>query len=323
MLVLPLKSVAAAVAVDEAAAREVTFPLWHRVLAAVYVLGVLLLWTRLTLSLLRTLRLRRRCRLTTGEQAVLASHPAITAPYSLFHTVYLPEGLDEAERAQVLAHEESHVRHRHSYERLALEVLKVLCWFNPFVWLALVRLTEVQEQEADADVLRQGFDVASYRTTLLKQVLGIQGAWACNLVSHPLKRRFLAMTAVRRVQNLRIFLLLPLLLAALFCFGFTTRPDQVTYEVGTPGKTIRATKVVTPDETAAEERTVPAPQEEKTTGTPLVLLNDKPYTGTLNDIDPERIEAVLIVRQAEQLEVYKEKHGEQAANGVILITLKP
>ena len=56
----------------------------------------------------------------------------------------------------MVCHEASHVRHRHSAERIALELVRSLFWFNPFVWIAGRWLSEVQEWEADRDVLDAG-----------------------------------------------------------------------------------------------------------------------------------------------------------------------
>lgn len=186
--------------------REVGSSGWRYVWMGIYLTGAVLLALRMILSNAKVWRLRFGSRLTAREDCIVAVHPAVKSPCSLFSTVYLPEGLEKEEYAQILTHEESHVRHGHSYERLLMEVLRMVCWFNPFVWLAFHWLVEIQETEADSDVLQSGFDVTEYRVTLLKQVLGVQGDWACALVNHPLKRRFLAMTAERKHQNFRMWM---------------------------------------------------------------------------------------------------------------------
>lgn len=45
-------------------------------------------------------------------------------------------------------------------ERLALSVLRSFFWFNPFFWMAEKDLEEVQEWEADKDVLDEGIAAA-------------------------------------------------------------------------------------------------------------------------------------------------------------------
>lgn len=57
-------------------------------------------------------------------------------PFSFLRTVFLGEGYEGRRREIVVCHEASHVRHRHSAERIALELVRSVFWFNPFVWIA-------------------------------------------------------------------------------------------------------------------------------------------------------------------------------------------
>ena len=52
---------------------------------------------------------------------------------------------------------------------------------------------------------------------------------------------------------------------------------------------------------------------------PLVVVDGKVFEGNLNDIKPETIESVKILKKEEAVKIY----GEEAAkNGVIVVTLK-
>lgn len=77
-----------------------------------------------------------------------------------------------AEMGAILAHESSHIAHRHSLERIVMETMKAALWWNPFVWIAARRLTEAEEFEADSDVLTSGYDRAEYMQTIFKQLFG-------------------------------------------------------------------------------------------------------------------------------------------------------
>ena len=151
----------------------------------------------------------------------------IKTPFSFLRTIYIPIIQDEKEKRLIIEHEYSHISHFHSYERIFLEIHKLAFWFNPFVWLSMRKLVEIQEMEADSDVINNGADVTDYRLTLLKQVLGVQDNLVCNLSGHPLKKRFLAMTMKRAEQNARILLLIPFLVIALVVFGFVQKPVEI------------------------------------------------------------------------------------------------
>ncbi len=65
-------------------------------------------------------------------------------------------GMTDAELQQVLRHERLHAAQGHSWDRLAVQLVCCLLWFDPFVWLYGRDLREVHEYLADEAVLQQG-----------------------------------------------------------------------------------------------------------------------------------------------------------------------
>lgn len=94
-------------------------------------------------------------------------------PTSSFgRTVYWDETtpLSATEAAQLLAHEQAHIRRGHSADQLWLQLCRSLLWFNPFVHLLAADLTLLHEYQADADVLRQlSGTAAGYSRLLARQ----------------------------------------------------------------------------------------------------------------------------------------------------------
>ena len=202
----------------------------------IYVLGVAIMLVRMFMSLFRAMTLKRKEKVMLQGSYFLVICKDIQDAFSSFRTIYLPMIDDKEEERMVIAHEESHLRHFHIFERWAMELLKTFCWFNPFIWIASRYLVESQEMEVDADVLHQGYDLTEYRKMLLKYAMGGQREWICAFSSHFMKRRLLAMTEHRKIQNARVWLIVPMLVLALACFGFTVKPvhapDEVTTESG-------------------------------------------------------------------------------------------
>ena len=94
-----------------------------------------------------------------------------TSAYSFIGCIHISADLPAAEKAMILEHEASHLRHRHTLEKLLMHIMKILMWFNPFVHLAEIHLDEVQECEADCDVLKSGADRKEYVSLILDQIL--------------------------------------------------------------------------------------------------------------------------------------------------------
>ena len=149
-------------------------------------------------NIIKIQKLRRRSRLTHTEEYTLAEHEDVKTPFSFLLTIFMGFNYEPQERRQILTHEASHVRHRHSLERISLSVLRSIFWFNPFFWMAEKDLEEVQEWEADKDVLNEGYELNTYRTTIFKQLFGYNPDISCGLNHSLTKQRFIMMTQSRR-----------------------------------------------------------------------------------------------------------------------------
>lgn len=119
----------------------------------------------------------------------------------------------------------AHVRHRHSAERIALELVRSLFWFNPFVWIAGRWLSEVQEWEADRDVLDAGYGLTEYRTIIFRQLFGYNPDIVCGLNRSLTKNRFAMMTQFtkRRFAFVRFGAAIPVVARMMMLCSFTTK----------------------------------------------------------------------------------------------------
>lgn len=192
-----------------------------RILAAAYILISASSIALIVFNTIKIRRLRREAHLTRIEDWTLAESEKIQTPFSFLRTVYMGFNYSSSERRMILSHEASHVRHRHSYERLALSVLRSILWFNPFLWIAEKDLREVQEWEADRDVLKEGNDLTLYRTAIFKQLFGYNPEISSGLNHSLTKKRFIMMTKTRpgRYATLRLAAALPLITATFLAFG--------------------------------------------------------------------------------------------------------
>lgn len=245
-----LPTAAAEPAVDRA-------QLARRAAAVCYGAVVVLLAGLLAARVAAIRRLRRRARRTDCGDYVLAEHRDVATPFSFLRTVFLGEGFAGERRAIVLCHEASHVRHRHSVERIAVESVRCLFWFNPFVWMAQRWLAEVQEWEADRDVLDAGYDLTRYRTVIFHQLFGCNPDIACGLNHSLTKNRFVMMTQFKKRPDaaLRLGAALPVVVGMMMLCSFTPRTasaDEPSAQmsvahVGPDGVTLNG-KAMTADE---------------------------------------------------------------------------
>ena len=100
----------------------------------VYVLGVLIMLVRMFMPFFRTVALNRKEKVMLRGSYFLVISEKIQDAFSSFRTIYLPMIEDKEEERMVIAHEESHLRHFHIFERWTMELLKALVfmrWYTP------------------------------------------------------------------------------------------------------------------------------------------------------------------------------------------------
>ncbi len=215
---------------------------WVVAFRMIYGVGMLVVAIPTLRQLWTIRRIRRGAQLLRTDEYTLVRTPERIDACSFFRTIYIWQGTPDEELPVILLHEASHVRHRHSVERIVMETMKALLWWNPFVWLAAGRLNEVEEFEADGDVLRSGCSVRFYMQLILKQLLGYSPDITNGLRNSRTKKRFIMMTTNNSHRHvlLRLAGAAPALIGLLCAFSFTTRaaeiiyPDTETSIVGTP-----------------------------------------------------------------------------------------
>ncbi|WP_323756632.1 M56 family metallopeptidase [Roseivirga sp.] len=127
--------------------------------------------------------------------------------------------LSKEEQKQILDHEKVHIKQKHSYDIMLMEVLKVLFWFNPFIYLYRILLEEIHEYEADRKAVKANGQVA-YTKLLVKlvfQKMGIpQGSFFAK--SKTLKRVDM-ITAQKRVNWIKLLAPIPVVALLFFIFS--------------------------------------------------------------------------------------------------------
>ena len=130
-------------------------------------LGAMLLY-----ALVSYLRLRRRVSVSLCVRENIYLCDAISSPFILGVVkphIYLPSGLDEVQRQNVLSHERAHLARRDHWWKPLGFVLLAVYWFNPVLWLAYALLCRDIELACDERVIRTMDEsaVKTYSTVLL------------------------------------------------------------------------------------------------------------------------------------------------------------
>ena len=134
------------------------FSVWQ-VIGGIYLLGVgvMTLLFLFKLARLVALIIRSPKRKMNGFTAVFTGKEQ--GSFSFFRYAFFPnENVDP----DIMRHEMSHIAHHHSWDILFAEVMMILQWFNPFIYLYKKELQSLHEYQADRDVVATGVDKKNY-----------------------------------------------------------------------------------------------------------------------------------------------------------------
>lgn len=139
---------------------------WLNIVAIVYIIGVILFLAKLTFNILKI----RKIAMANASESICEINIVMTEeehiPYSFMNNIFLPKGGTDP---KILKHEMSHVRNRHSYDIVFIEIATAFQWFNPFIYLIKKDLQNIHEYTADRDVIDNGADKTDYMMLILQQ----------------------------------------------------------------------------------------------------------------------------------------------------------
>ena len=229
--VLPMKEndvseVYPATTPTEVAASGISWTDWTH---HIYIIGMLIMLIQLlvrTVSLLRLLHGGLRHTDAQGNTVILKRGEL--PPFSIFRYIVMSVSDYEQHRHTILAHEQEHIRLHHTLDILLVEAVRVVQWFNPFVYLLGRNLQEVHEYEADEAVINQGIDAKQYQQLLVMKAVGSRlQPFANNLRRGSLKQRINMMQRKKssRWHTLRAVFIIPATTLAVYAFASPASGD--------------------------------------------------------------------------------------------------
>ena len=192
---------------------------WQLPLVIIYIIGVVVVLSRMLLSLWRLHRMTAESEihpLADGRQIAICEKAK--SPFSWWKTVFLNHKDFEEGTTALLTHELGHIRLHHSLDVILVELLTALQWFNPAMWMLRADLRTIHEYEADQQVISHGFNDIQYLHLLIRKAASQSGYSLANgFINSTLKKRINMITKPKssRRQWLRFAYLLPIIAVSL------------------------------------------------------------------------------------------------------------
>lgn len=136
-----------------------------------YVAGAALFFILFLLRLFKVLRQIIGKHYNERDGLKVIDNPEQKVPFSFFHYVVVDSTTFELDELDlVLRHEAAHAQQWHTLDILFVELVGVVCWFNPFVWAYKSALKSQHEYAADAAVIHSQVPRNDYFDLILKQI---------------------------------------------------------------------------------------------------------------------------------------------------------
>jgi len=182
-----------------------------------YLAGAIILLLLLVLKLFSVIKLTRNDKAAIGNYKMVYLKDTDVA-FSFFNYLFI--GTRAAGANTIITHELVHIRQRHSADIMFLELLKVVCWFNPCIYLLQNSLKTVHEYIADEQTAATETDSLTYSSFLVNNAYGAGGS----SITHSffnynlLKKRIIMLNQQRsgKLARLKYLVALPVC-AALLC----------------------------------------------------------------------------------------------------------
>ncbi|MDO1513370.1 M56 family metallopeptidase [Maribacter confluentis] len=140
-----------------------------------------------------------------------------TMAFSFFKSIFLGDKVVAKKHDTIIAHELVHIRQGHTWDLLFFELMRIIAWFNPLVYVYQNRTAELHEFIADAQVSKE--QQPAHYQQLLAQVFETEHISFINqfFTKSLIKKRIVMLqkSKSKDVFKLKYLLLIPLVLGML------------------------------------------------------------------------------------------------------------
>ena len=298
----------------------------------------------ITILLIRAMRHFRSIFKTISKADINEQGPAklirasqFPASFSFFNYVFINPSVSENEAQEIMNHEIVHVRQKHWFDLLLVEILRLIQWVNPFAWIYTRFIRLNHEYLADQAALQRTASPANYRAALINQLFESPVISLTNSFNYSLnKKRFDMMKKIisSPYRKFKVLLVLPIFAIVFYAFA-TPEYHYQAQPINPTSQTAFSTIEIPPQIQALKEGKNNGIEKGVTQDTSKYSFKiGKDFIGdphtliiidgvtrdnkTLQSIDPNAIESISILKDKSATALY----GAKGDNGVIVVTTK-
>lgn len=235
----------------------------------------------------------KRIGISTKKDGIrLVNLPDTDTAFSFFNTIFLGSDLSEKQKETILLHENIHIKERHSLDMLFFEMLRIVCWFNPLVYIYQNKMMMLQEYTADAKVVSHK-NKKEYYQGLLSHIFQTESISFINpFFNHSIIKKRIVMlqkTKSKQILKAKYLFLIPALFSILVYTACTDANAKGVWHNTSDSEIIQ--NIETLKNSIAKQGELTEEEERALKVLTAVTTNDKnilkngTYDDVLNDLD--------------------------------------
>ncbi|NEW79300.1 MAG: BlaR1 peptidase M56 [Gelidibacter sp.] len=154
--------------------------------------------------------------------------------FSFFNYIFIKKDFIAKKELSIIQHELVHSKQLHTLDLLFFEVLKIIMWFNPLIYVYQNRITLLHEYISDAEVVKET-DKNDYFNSILSETFKVENISFINqFFKHSLiKKRIVMITKEKsqKLKQLKYLLIVPLLAGMLIYTACTNKTSDELSEI--------------------------------------------------------------------------------------------
>ena len=202
-------------------------------LSWLYLAGLVISLSIFIFKLIKLQKIARKSKILHARYYELREVPNSDTAFTYFNKLYIGDQISEKDRQHIITHELVHLHDHHGFDLMVFELLKILFWFNPLIYIFQSRLATLHEYIADSTTVQKS-GKKQYFEQLLNNAFGTENfSFTNQFFSHSLIKKRIIMLQKNQSSNISKFkflLIIPMLMLMLTYVACSddNSPEQLT-----------------------------------------------------------------------------------------------
>ena len=218
----------------------------------IYTMGLVFSSLIFIKKIIELFRLKRKGEKTQSGHIAVITLPNSTLAFSFVNTIFIGKNINKESKKSIIAHEMVHIKQKHFLDLLYFELIRIVFWFNPMVYIFQKRISVLHEYIADKETVSQ-IESKAYYQAILSQVFQTQNISFINTFFNQsfIKKRIIMLqkSNSKKIFQWKYALTIPVLFGMLLY----TSCSQEESKTGSVSETLAELKYVIENDTAISE----------------------------------------------------------------------